>query len=554
MCTCSCVFVLAICCFRFYRRLEGRTREDVENFLSDLSDCFCEGKDDLFSEESDAAFIFSSKKSKAHTNINFSGRRTFPLHYERLPQSCHLSSGAITIVKSITFQGLSSFVIGACTLEEEEYNRRGEIIFYTPDDLTCKTLDGHYTNTGPSTSPLRQTVSDVQYSPNSGVFFSCGYDHMIRLWNASLLVQAQTRTSSATLSGPTSYMDFSIHMDSLSPPESLRPVATWKGHRGRINAMARHTSDLLLASSSQDGSVLMWPYQLERTLACRPTVLFKKQVKEKEISNSIDSVVFCDCRYPDWLCAATSYDCIARKGTVDIWDGVAMRKIGVIGDDKGGVSCIAIDPSGTLLAIGGGTCMMRDDLFGDGILRVYDLRLVAPSSRMSSYGSNNYSTLSLDFIGMKSGHRDTDTVFYSPDGLLIASCQGTQSLSEIVLFDRRFPTRPLHILQHQATTRSASEGESSLSSSMVASCWMNGRSSMLVTGGIDGRIKIWDVRTGKDATLDFFVDDHECVSVDRPVNSVAISSCDDLIVAGTESGAVHTWSLSRSLLFRQAKV
>lgn len=142
-------------------------------------------------------------------------------------------------------------MIGACTLAEEEYNREGELVAIAPEYPSVQVLNGHFS----PTSGLRQTVSDIIASSEEypGTFFSCGYDNLIKLWN----VQEDGHT---------------------------RQLSTWKGHKDRVHSIARHSSDLILASASQDGSVLMWPYQLDRGTAARPSPLFRSSVRQGSVN------------------------------------------------------------------------------------------------------------------------------------------------------------------------------------------------------------------------------------------------------------------------------
>lgn len=77
---------------------------------------------------------------------------------------------------------------------------------------------------------LRQTVSDVKLCTKFGLFLSCSYDKLIKIWS----------------------MDGQYNL-----------VSTLMGHQHSITMMALNSSESLLSSVSTEGVVNIWPFHFE---------------------------------------------------------------------------------------------------------------------------------------------------------------------------------------------------------------------------------------------------------------------------------------------------
>ena len=442
------------------------------------------------------------------------------------------SNAKITVIKPGLTQGHSMFMVGACTLVEEEYNREGELLMVLPEWPSVTVLDGHYsTMTG-----LRQTVSDIVAcgEENPGQFFSCGYDSMIKLW--------QVQNGQAYL------------------------LDTWRGHRDRVHSMARHASDLILASASQDGSVLMWPYQKDSRTSMRPSPLFRVNARQ----GIPDLVQWGESKKTEnLLFSLVSYSPIHGKGQVGIWDGILMQRLATFQPAMGGLSTMATAPDGSLLALGGGTTMVDDEIRGDGMLRCYDFHNMSLSeSRTASQRSCMFK--------IETGHMDTDSIIFSQDSRLIFSCQGHSQGAEIKVYDLRMNKRQLHVLLHEpsipkskcsttsCTPRILSLCSSSPSpfsqspslstapsypptetlSSVVAWSWLP--DDTLVTGGADSLLRFWNLSIADPEQKE------RQLHADAPISAISIGPNSDgtILLAGTESGSLHIWSASSATVSR----
>ena len=115
----------------------------------------------------------------------------------------------------------------------------------------------------------------------------------------------------------------------------------------------------------------------------------------------------------------------------------------------------------------------------------------------------------------------------------------------MVVYDTRLTERPLHVLQHDRMAVTT-EGLG------VASAVWAHESPMLVTGGDDSLIRVWDMRRGGSSPE--YCTAHSCQCSGNPlialkghgapVSSIAISTDDHTIVSGDDGSKVSKASRS----------
>ncbi|ORZ21035.1 WD40-repeat-containing domain protein [Lobosporangium transversale] len=138
-----------------------------------------------------------------------------------------------------------------------------------------------------------------------------------------------------------------------------------------------------------------------------------------------------------------------------------------------------------------------------------------------------------------SGHEDVNVVDFSPCERYIISCSHR---NEIAVFDRRFMNRPpLHRLHHADT------GEDDLNAGITSALWWSQGSgtsqSMLMTGGGDGAVKLWDIRRA--------TEDAETWSFEAnlgPIARLAASPLFEHLIIGGDSGTVSVYTLDHSMI------
>jgi WD40 repeat protein len=78
-----------------------------------------------------------------------------------------------------------SCIVGSCALQDNTYNRPGEVILLGFEEPTigCWVLDGH-SQIDSSSVRLRSTCTSVAYDHHFDSFVSSGYDGAVIFWNA----------------------------------------------------------------------------------------------------------------------------------------------------------------------------------------------------------------------------------------------------------------------------------------------------------------------------------------------------------------------------------
>ncbi|TPX59489.1 hypothetical protein SpCBS45565_g07720 [Spizellomyces sp. 'palustris'] len=151
---------------------------------------------------------------------------------------------------------------------------------------------------------------------------------------------------------------------------------------------------------------------------------------------------------------------------------------------------------------------------GDGILRLFDLRNVGQASGgLSSVLTFNTDQTDHNVVG-----------FSDPDG--------TNRKPHTIVFDRRHAKKPLLYsplrLEHHAPPRGNS------GDGVTCAYWTSG--GLLLTGGQDEMVRVWDVRRGD--PLVRVLDGHA-----GPVTAMAMSPDEDWLAVGTTTGKVHLWAM-----------
>ncbi|KAF9364823.1 hypothetical protein BGX34_000288 [Mortierella sp. NVP85] len=168
----------------------------------------------------------------------------------------------------------------------------------------------------------------------------------------------------------------------------------------------------------------------------------------------------------------------------------------------------------------------NDDEQGDGILRVFDVQRAK------------------EIEAVISGHEDVNLVDFSPCETYVISCSHR---NEVAVFDRRFYARePLHRFQHLHK-----DDDDSNAGITTALWWPTGllgtSQSMLVTGGGDGAVRIWDIRRATDDAEKLSFDTHV-----GPVARMVASSNFEHLLVGADTGAVSAFTLDHGIVTQYA--
>lgn len=184
-------------------------------------------------------------------------------------------------------------------------------------------------------------------------------------------------------------------------------------------------------------------------------------------------------------------------------------------------------PSGKYLVCGtSGRTSSNDDEQGDGILRVFDVQRAKEAESVVS------------------GHEDVNLVDFSPCETYVISCSHR---NEVAVFDRRFYRQePLHRFQH--LHKDDDEANAGITTALWWPTGLLGTSQcMLVSGGGDGAVRIWDIRRATEDAQTLSFDTHV-----GPVARMVASSSFEHLLVGADTGAVSAFTLDHGIVTQYA--
>lgn len=172
----------------------------------------------------------------------------------------------------------------------------------------------------------------------------------------------------------------------------------------------------------------------------------------------------------------------------------------------------------------------EEDENGDGIIRIFDVKKTK------------------EIQSAETRHEDVNLVDFSPCGNYVISCSHT---NEITVFDRRFlppkgEYRPLHVWRHS----DPENGEQHVG--ITSAIWSptfrqqglcTSSQAMLMTGGGDGCVRLWDLRAA--------TEDAHLWSMDGrvgPIARVAASPELEHIFVGGDTGAVNVYTIDQGIV------
>lgn len=219
-----------------------------------------------------------------------------------------------------------------------------------------------------------------------------------------------------------------------------------------------------------------------------------------------------------------------KQGLISIYDANQMQKSldGDLGYRRGAfcateksVSCLSFSPSGTQLVCGtSGRASAEDDEKGDEILRVLDLKTAKVVQSAIS------------------GHEDVNLVDFSPcQRYLISGC----NTNETAVFDRRHMKRVLHRLKH--SERNDDQGHAGITSALWWQTSCGTSQSMLMTGGGDEMVRLWDLRRASEDTEIWNLDTNI-----GPIARMTTPPSMEHLIVGSDTGTVNIYSIDDGMV------
>ncbi|KAK3840942.1 MAG: WD40-repeat-containing domain protein [Linnemannia gamsii] len=385
---------------------------------------------------------------------------------------------------------------------QDTYNRKGNLFLCDLDKGVSKKLEGHTRFDQRLNQEMEVTVNDIKLSNSQNFFISGSDDHKTMIWNA----------------------------------ETGALMNTIGEHTSRVTrvAIVEHSRDGqdVFATGSADGTIKIYALDNEGLISVGNGVLARNGFTGKRCISSISFGY-----HHFWDCLAVGFEGAdgqdgvgARQGLIAIYDANTIQKVmdGDLGYRHGAqrsteksVSCLSFSPSGSQLVCGtSGRSSAEDDEKGDRTLRVIDLQ----TSKMVE--------------SAVSGHEDVNLVDFSPCMRYLISGSNT---NETAVFDRRNLKRALHRLCH--SPRNDEQGHAGITSALwwPSSCGTS--QSMLMTGGGDETVRLWDLRRASEDTEIWNMD----TNIGPIARMIAPSSMEHLIV-GSDTGAVNIYSIDDGMV------
>ena len=373
------------------------------------------------------------------------------------------------------------------------------------------------------------TVSDSTFSCTGHRAITAGFDHSICVWDPSLeplSMEEEEEEISPMQDGERRLRNRrAVHpiyqLGKGGVMVHTRPqVRLTEGHTDTIHRLAVHPSphrSSVVVSSSADKTVLAWDIDTGRCVAKLPRLTEDATMAgvSNESVNQVQDLAFCVSSYGEYLVGGCDvHEGSDDSGMVQVWDVSSGALISeTMAHRYSSVSCLGASPSGALFLTGSEpptledakNALQRRDESCVSCMNLYDIR-------------DTRSPLVRFLTGMYEHH----VVSFSPcENYVQASGRDHRA----VVYDRRMGghgTRPLHVLVHDRMTGSAVEGLG-----VPCATWAH-RSPVLVTGGEDSRVRVWDVRRADPLVLS--MRGHQA-----PLSCVAISQDDFMIASGDDS-------------------
>ncbi|KAF9358374.1 hypothetical protein BGX26_001899 [Mortierella sp. AD094] len=394
----------------------------------------------------------------------------------------------------------STFKLAIANVATQDiYNRPGNLLLCDLDKGSTMQLCGHEQPNQAADQQLAVTVNDIKLSYSNDFFISGADDHKTMIWNAET-------------------------------GECLNVLEDYRSRVNRVAVLEDSQKDQdIFATCSEEGLINIYSLDEYGQVQAKNKQLVAPGGKRGISSISFGYGYFWDCLAAGMEGLDNGFNNDGLQGQVAFYDANILTRVAVgqlgfrhvsSGTTSRSVSCLSFSPSGKYLVCGtSGRTNAGDDEQGDGILRVFDVQHAK------------------EIETALSGHEDVNLVEFSPCEQYIISCSNT---NEVAVFDRRLLSQPLHRLCHQKRDHDSNAGITS------ALWWPSGlgtSQSMLVSGGGDGAVKLWDIRRA--------AEDAEVWSFDAKLGPIArmVSSAffENLIVGG-DTGAVSVFTLDHGIV------
>ncbi|KAG0040397.1 hypothetical protein BGZ82_003122 [Podila clonocystis] len=428
-------------------------------------------------------------------------------------------SSASVVDMAIKCDGSSVKLAIANVATQDAYNRPGNLVFCDLEGGFCKHMAGHESFNETEFAFKTVTVNDVKLSYSKRFLYSGGDDGKAMIWDAEtgkLLDQiADYQRSDENV--PVRVNRVAVIEDSLAHED-------------------------IFATCSSEGGINIYKVNEEGKVCMRNRPLAIQGAKR-----IISSLAFGHGHFWDCLVAGvegpdkdSTSNADYQQGQIVFFDANYVSNPTDLGFRQAGhkalprsVSCLAFSASGEFVVCGtSGRTSGDEEENGDGTIRIFDVKKTK------------------EIQSAITRHEDVNLVDFSPCGNYVISCSHT---NEITVFDRRFlppksEYRPLHVWRHS----DPENGEQHVG--ITSAIWWptfrqqglcTSSQAMLMTGGGDGCVRLWDLRAA--------TEDAHLWSMDGrvgPIARVAASPELEHMFIGGDTGAVNVFTIDQGIVSR----
>ncbi|CAG8502035.1 15861_t:CDS:10 [Gigaspora margarita] len=364
---------------------------------------------------------------------------------------------------------------------DPDYNYPGNLQFLDVKQGAIYNLWGHVEQDLSSKSDVWTTVTDVKFSPDGKFIFSASTDASIKVW----------QTGDAN-----SY---------LKPLHTK--VCQSKIHRLSVCKKPTYGTKYQLASCEDSGLAQVHFVRIDKKQGF--TMLSQEFIEEncKRVSSDINFIS------SNKVVAGYYGSSNDPNGVIKVWDINSRKKTCYSKQPiTGSVSCLDVSYDEKWITCG--TTAGFEDKEGDGSMHIWDM---LSSTTLCAY----------------TGERDINVISISPNDQYIAL---GGMMNTVYVYDKRYLNQSLHVLKHE-------NPDDGLPHDGIMSLQWILDSNILVSGGNDNCVKIWDVSLASDNNMIYQFSHH-----DSPVTSIKIASDLSLLTVGVSSGKMYVYSSDETFI------
>ena len=421
-----------------------------------------------------------------------------------------------------------------------------------------------------------ERVTSIAFSPDGHYFASGSYDYTIKIWNVMEMYNQSLYPISilGEHTGNVECLDYSPDGQMLASGSSNRSIKLWdlknhsematiKGHEGAVRTVIFSPNGESLLSGGLDGTIRFWNIDRVNRGIEKELILQKQQKGVTGLEFSQDGRIL-----------AIGYGSPFQPGEIILWDLFKGQIIKSRQELIGGVSSIALSPSGKLIALGRYDGRIHT-LNTDSLDNEHKFKGHAGRVTSISFSPDGGTLVSGGYdksvkIWTLQGHGTTpdlkislkqegkvQCLAFSPNRKLMAAGGDDKTITLLGTKSYDNPMKFIHwgegirCLSFSPDSQTIAAGSSDASirvrntikggkaavyrghTQEVKSVIFSADGATLISGSSDQTIKFWDVKNGQERLT--------LTGIDAAIQTLALSSDGKTLAAGTVDGRVILW-------------